>query len=93
MRRLIFITLLLIVGHAAAGEQIISVQHDSTRAVTCFITPQGGISCLPDSSILQTHTITTTDESQAAQASLANIEGEKGQLPTAPRPPQKGFQL
>lgn len=93
MRRLIFITLLLIVGHAAAGEQVISVQHDSARGVTCWILNNTGISCLPDSSLLQTPTSRATDESLAARASLANIEGEKGQLPTAPRPPQKGFQL
>lgn len=94
MRGLITIALLLIAGQAtAAGEQVISVQHDSARGVTCWIVNNAGISCLPDSSLLQTPASTTTDESQAARASLANIEGEKGQLPATPLPPQKGFQL
>ncbi len=93
MRGLITIALLLIAGQATAGEQLISVQHDSIRSVTCWIIAGTGISCLPDSSLLQTPASTTTDESQAARASLANIEGEKGQLPATPLPPQKGFQL
>ena len=92
MRGLITIALLLIAGQATAGEQLISVQHDSIRSVTCWFTPQGGISCLPDS-LLRAPTSTTTDESQAARASLANTEGEKGQLTTTPLPPEKGFQL
>ena len=93
MRGLITIALLLIVGQASAGEQLIDVQHDSARGVTCWIVNNTGISCLPDSSLLQTPASTTTDEIQAARASLANIEGEKGQLPATPLPPQKGFQL
>ena len=70
MRGLITIALLLIAGQATAGEQLISVQHDSIRSVTCWITPQGGISCLPDS-LLQAPTGTAADETQAARASLA----------------------
>ena len=50
MRGLIAIALLLIAGQAAAGEQVISVQHDSARGVTCWILNNTGISCLPDSS-------------------------------------------
>lgn len=92
MRGLIAIALLLMVGKASAGEQIISVQHDSTRAVTCFITAQGGISCLPDS-LLQVPTSTSTDESAAARASLANSGGETGRFPTAPLPQEERFQL
>ena len=87
------VILLLIVGQATAGEQLIDVQHDSVRGVTCWILNNTGISCLPDSSLLQTHASTATDESQAARASLANTEGEKGQLTTTPLPPEKGFQL
>ena len=87
------IALLLIVGQASAGEQIISVQHDSTRAVTCFITAQGGISCLPDSSLLQTPASTAADESQAARASLAASMCENEQLTAAPLPRQRGLQL
>ncbi len=92
MKSMIVFALLLIASQASAGEQVISVQHDSSRSVTCWITPQGGISCLPDSH-LQAPTSSTDDESQAARASLVNIEGEKEQLGTTPRPPEKGFQL
>lgn len=92
MRAMIAIALLLIAGQAAAGEQVISVQHDSHRGVTCWITPQGGISCLPDS-LLQVPTSTSTDESAAARASLANSGGETGQFPTTPLPHDERFQL
>ncbi len=85
--------LLLIAFKAAAGEQVISVQHDSSRAVTCWITPQGGISCLPDSSLLQVPTSSNTDETQAARASLANLMCKSEQLPTTPRPRDERFQL
>ena len=93
MRGLITVALLMIVGQAAAGEQLIDVQHDSDRGVTCWILNNTGISCLPDSSLLQTPASTTTDESQAARDSLANIEGEKGQLPATPLRQEKGFHL
>ena len=84
MKRIAAIALLLFVGQALAADQIISVQHDSVR---------GGISCLPDSSLLQAPASTATDESQAARASLANTEGEKGQLTATPLPQEKGLQL
>ena len=93
MKTITTMILLLIVGEASAGEQLIDVQHDSVRSVACWIIAGTGISCLPDSSLLQTPASTTTDESQAARASLANTEGEKGQLTTTPLPPEKGFQL
>lgn len=93
MRELIAIALLLIVGQASAGEQIISVQHDSSRSVTCWITPQGGISCLPDSSLLQIPASTATDESQAARASLATSMCQSGQLAATPLPQDERFQL
>lgn len=92
MRGLITIALLLIVGQASAGEQVISVQHDSSRSVTCWITPQGGISCLPDS-LLQVPTSTTTGEDQAARASLAASMCQSEQLPTTPLPPVERFLL
>lgn len=92
MRGLITIALLLIVGQASAGEQVISVQHDSSRSVTCWITPQGGISCLPDS-LLQVPASTTTDESQAARASLATSMCQSGQLTATPLPQVERFQL
>lgn len=93
MRGLIAIALLLIVVQAFAGEQVISVQHDSSRSVTCWITPQGGISCLPDSSLLQAPTSSTTDETQAARASLATSMCQSEQLPTTPLPQDERFQL
>lgn len=93
MRGLITIALLLIVGRASAGEQVISVQHDSSRSVTCWITPQGGISCLPDSSLLQIPASTATDESQATWASLATSMCQSGQLPATPLPQDERFQL
>lgn len=93
MRRLITIALLLIIGQAAAGEQVISVQHDSARGVTCWILNNTGISCLPDSSLLQTPASTTTDESQAARASLATSMCQSEQLTAAPPPRQNGLQL
>jgi hypothetical protein len=93
MRGLITIALLLIVGQASAGEQLIDVQHDSARGVTCWILNSTGISCLPDSSLLQTPASTAADESQAARASLATSMCQSGQLPTTPLPQKKGFQL
>lgn len=93
MRGLITIALLLIVGQARAQEQLIDVQHDSVRSVTCWIIAGTGISCLPDSSLLQTPASTATDQRQAARASLTNTEGEKGPLTATPLPQEKGLQL
>jgi hypothetical protein len=94
MRRLITIALLLIIGQAAAaGEQVISVQHDSARGVTCWIVNNAGISCLPNSSLLQTPASTTTDESQPARASLATSMCQSEQLTATPPSQQKGLQL
>lgn len=92
MRGLILLALLLIVGQASAGEQVISVQHDSARGVTCWILNDKGISCLPDSSLLQAPA-STTSENPAARASLANIEDEKEQLGTTPLLQAERFQL
>ena len=92
MRRVITLLLLLTAGQASADEQLISVQHDSSRSVTCWITPQGGISCLPDS-LLQEPASAAADESQAARASLATSMCQSEQLTATPRPPEKGFQL
>ncbi|MGF6667404.1 hypothetical protein [Pseudomonas monsensis] len=93
MKSMIVFGLLLMFGQASAGEQLINVQHDSARGVTCWILNNTGISCLPDSSLLQTPASTATDESQAERASLANTDGEKGQLTATPLPQKKGFQL
>lgn len=93
MRGLIAIALLLIVGQATAGEQLIDVQHDSARGVTCWILNNTGISCLPDGSLLQTPTGTATDETQAARASLATSMCQSGQFPATPLPQDERFQL
>lgn len=93
MRGLIAIALLLIIGQAAAGEQVISVQHDSARGVTCWILNNTGISCLPDSSLLQAPASAATDESQAARASLATSMCQNEQFTATPPPQQKGLQL
>ncbi|MGP5283188.1 hypothetical protein ACTXNJ_18635 [Pseudomonas helleri] len=92
MKAFIVSALLLIVGQAVASEQVISVQHDGVRGVTCWILNDKGISCLPDSSLLQAPA-STTDENTAARASLANIEGEKEQLGTTSLLQAERFQL
>lgn len=89
MRGLITIAFLLIVGQAAAGEQLIDVQHDSVRGVTCWILNNTGISCLPDSSLLQQATPTR----EAGRASQASSPSENGPLQATPLPQKKGFQL
>lgn len=91
MKTIITMILLLIVGQASAGDQIISVQHDSTRAVTCFITAQGGISCLPDNQLRSRST--ATQSSDADRASQASSMPEKVVMPATPLPQKKGFQL
>jgi len=85
------IALLLMTGQAAAVEQFISVQHYSTRGVTCFITTQGGISCLPDNQIRSR--VTATPSSEAGRASQASSMPEKVVMPATPLPQKKGFQL
>lgn len=89
MRRMIFIFLLLIVGHATASEQLISVQHDSVRGVTCWILNNTGISCLPDSSLPQQATPTR----EAGRASQASSAYESDALQATPLPQKKGFKL
>ena len=93
MKRIPAITLLLVVGQAGADEQFIDVQHDSVRGVTCWILNNTGISCLPDSSLLQAPTSTTTDEALAALASLATSMCQSEQLPATPLPQNERFQL
>lgn len=95
---LTMILLLTAAGQASAAQPqvLIDVQHDGQRQVTCWITPQGGISCLPDNqlgSLPQTHTGTTSNESEAARASLTNSTGQTEQLPTTPLPQDERFQL
>ncbi|WP_404943597.1 hypothetical protein R1Y13_13375 [Pseudomonas sp. NY8938] len=52
MTRLALCLLLLATGASAAPqpqENVIDVQHDSQRGVTCYLLNGVGISCIPDS--------------------------------------------
>ena len=93
MKAITTMILVLIAGQALADEQLIDVQHDSVRGVTCWILNNTGISCLPDSSLLQVPTSTTTGEDQAARASLATSMCRTEQLTTTSLPQEKGLQL
>lgn len=50
MTRLALCLLLLATG-ATATENVINVQHDSQRGVTCYLLNGVGISCIPDSQL------------------------------------------
>ncbi|WP_059395581.1 hypothetical protein [Pseudomonas putida] len=50
MNRLALCLLLLATG-ASATENVIDVQHDSQRGVTCYLLNGVGISCIPDSQL------------------------------------------
>ncbi|MHA6161022.1 hypothetical protein ACX3X6_08970 [Pseudomonas sichuanensis] len=43
--------LLLLTTGASATENVIDVQHDSQRGVTCYLLNGVGISCIPDSQL------------------------------------------
>ena len=54
MTRLTLCLLLLATGASAAPqtqENVIDVQHDSQRGVTCYLLNGVGISCIPDSQL------------------------------------------
>ena len=54
MTRLALYLLLLATGASAAPqpqENVIDVQHDSQRGVTCYLLNGVGISCIPDSQL------------------------------------------
>lgn len=89
MRAMIITALLLIVSQASASEQVISVQHDSVRGATCWILNDTGISCLPDSSLLQQ----ATHSSEAGRASQTSSVQENAPLVTAPLPQDERLQL
>ena len=82
MRAMIITALLLIVGQAAAGEQLIDVQHDSRRQVTCWIIAGTGISCLPDSQLRQPSSASNSasDEPTPASTPIARRDDERFQL-------------
>ena len=89
MKTILTMILVLIAGQARADEQLIDVQHDSVRGVTCWILNNTGISCLPDSSLLQQ----ATPSSEAARASQASSLAEISPLQATPLPQEKGLQL
>lgn len=89
MRAMIIAALLLIAGQAGASEQVISVQHDSERGVTCWILNNTGISCLPDSSLPQSGSA----ERGAGRASQASSVTEKGLSVATPLPQDERFKL
>lgn len=45
------LSLLLLATGASATENVIDVQHDSQRGVTCYLLNGVGISCIPDSQL------------------------------------------
>lgn len=87
------IAIFLIAGQASAGEQLIDVHHDGVRGVTCWIVNNTGISCLPDSSLLQKPASSTRGEAQEASAVLATSICPSEQLPAAPLLLDERFQL
>lgn len=89
MKTMVTMILLLLAGSATASEQLIDVQHDSVRGVTCWILNNTGISCLPDSSLLQQ----ATPSSEPGRASQASSVPENGLQQATPLPQEKGFQL
>jgi hypothetical protein len=89
MKTILTMILVLIAGQARADEQLIDVQHDSVRGVTCWILNNTGISCLPDSSLLQQ----ATPSSEAARASQASSLAEISPLQATPLPQEKGLKL
>lgn len=89
MRAMIIAALLLIAGQASASEQVISVQHDSARQVTCWILNNAGISCLPDSSLPQQ----ATPSSGAGRPFQPSSAQEKASLVATPLPQDERFKL
>lgn len=91
MKTILTMILVLIAGQARADEQLIDVQHDSVRGVTCWILNNTGISCLPDSSLQ--HQQQATPSSEAGRASQASSSAEIAPLQAAPAPGDERFQL
>lgn len=75
MKRAQLLLILLLVTTGASASQdlnVISVQHDKQRRVTCWVLNGVGISCLPDSSLPQ-------------QATPSNDTGRASPTSTAPK--------
>lgn len=90
--RILILTALLALSSMASAEQpqqLIDVQHDARRQVTCWITPSGGISCLPDSSLPQN----ATPERQKNRASQTSLPSENTALDAGSLPHDERFQL
>ncbi|MBF8720449.1 hypothetical protein [Pseudomonas guariconensis] len=81
MTRLALCLLLLATG-ASATENVIDVQHDSQRGVTCYLLNGVGISCIPDSQLSSP----TTIESPKSRAYAPTSMWKNEQLPTTPTP-------
>ncbi|MCP6695916.1 hypothetical protein [Pseudomonas donghuensis] len=84
MTRLALCLLLLATG-ASATENVIDVQHDSQRGVTCYLLNGVGISCIPDSQ-LKLPTSTTNSGDQDTRATAPTSMWKNEQLPTTPTP-------
>lgn len=78
----IALCLLLLAKGASATENVIDVQHDSQRGVTCYLLNGVGINCIPDSQLNSP----TTIESQKSRASAPTSMWKNEQLPTTPTP-------
>ena len=90
----LMLILLLIVGLANASEQLISVEHDSQRGVTCWIIEGTGISCLPDSSLNPRQDAATTGpDSETVRVSEGIPMCHNEQLSTTTTPGDERFQL
>ncbi|MCS4310222.1 hypothetical protein M2397_000497 [Pseudomonas sp. BIGb0381] len=90
MKLIAAIAMLLMVGQAA-GEQLIDVQHDSVRGVTCWILNNTGISCLPDNSFQHQQTASPSHEEN--RASPASSVQKNALLPATPAPGEERLQL
>jgi len=82
MRVLTAFVMMLIVSQATADEQMIDVQHDSARGVTCWILSNTGISCLPDNQLRQPSSVSNSaaDEPTPASTPVARRDDERFQL-------------
>jgi hypothetical protein len=89
MTRTFLISLLLTAGQTSASEQLISVQHDSQRGVTCWILNNNGISCLPDSSLPKQ----ATPSCEVGRASQTSLPQENALFVATPPPQVERFQL
>ena len=94
MKIMFVFALLLAAGQAGADQQqmLIDIQHDSRRQVTCWVTPQGGISCLPDNQ-LGSLPQKATPSSETGRVSQTNSAKESAPLVAAPLPQEERFQL